>query len=70
MTEQLKFCPFCGSTDIMKEIKSFRDRYGIMKIMFFKCLNPECLAIVSFDNDEANNFYVPENAIDCWNRRV
>lgn len=70
MCEKLKPCPFCDGESIKKEMKSFRDVYGVMRIMFFKCQNPECSAIVSFDNDKANNFYTPENAIEAWNRRA
>ena len=63
MIEELKPCPFCGS----KLIKAVR---GITRsdIIFFKCGNPDCGAVVSFDNTKC--LLLPENAFNDWNRRA
>ena len=39
-----------------------------MAFLFFKCKNPKCGAIVSFDNDVCNA--KPEKAVEFWNRRL
>ena len=58
----LKPCPFCGKA--VKEQPGFHQ--GII-IMFFKCSNPKCGAIISFDNDKCNIF--PLEAREYFNRR-
>lgn len=58
----IKRCPFCGSTiDVTK---------GILRlpILMFKCTNKKCGAVVSFDNETANND--PIKALDFWNARA
>lgn len=57
--QSLKPCPFCG--------KAVKEQSGFQGIMFFKCSNPKCGAIVSFDNDKCNIF--PPEAREYFNRR-
>lgn len=55
-------CPFCGG-----RVKA---THGLLQlpIMLFKCRNPECGAIVSFRNDEADT--IPSTAVKYWERRA
>ncbi len=61
---KLKPCPFCAS-----KVNTYTSTFGIIH---FKCTNPDCGAIISFDNDECNNtvIYKKLNAIKAYNRRV
>ena len=63
MSKELKACPFCGS----KLVNHTRGIIGA-PIVYMKCGNPECGAIVSFDNDVCH--LLPEKAIVMWNRRA
>ena len=63
MSEGLKPCPFCGG----KLVKYTRGIIGA-PIVFLKCGNLKCGAVVSFDTDACH--ILPEKAIDFWNRRV
>ena len=63
MTEILKPCPFCGS----KLVKFTRGSISA-PFLFFKCGNPDCGAVVSFDNEKCH--LLPESAINAWNRRA
>ena len=63
MSKNLKPYPFCGS----KLVNHTRGIIGAL-IVFMKCGNPECGAVVSFDNDACNFF--PEKALTMWNRRA
>lgn len=67
MTEQLKPCPFCGGK-VKSEIKTLGDQYGLYRILFFKCQNKDCGAIISFNNGETYSDYM--KAIEAWNRRT
>lgn len=59
----MKPCPFCGS----KLVSYTRGMIGA-PIVFMKCGNPFCGAVVSFDNDKCH--MLPEKAIDFWNSRA
>ena len=59
----MKPCPFCGS----KLVNYTRGITGA-PIVFMKCGNPFCGAVVSFDNEECH--MLPEKAIDFWNSRA
>ena len=59
----MKPCPFCGS----KLVNYTRGMIGA-PIVFMKCGNPFCGAVVSFDNDKCH--MLPEKAIDFWSRRA
>ena len=63
MTDKPKPCPFCGE----KLITHTRGIIGV-PIVFVKYSNPECGAIVSFDNNQCR--ILPESAITAWNRRA
>ena len=63
MGTELKPCPFCGS----KLVNYTRGMIGA-PIVFMKCGNPCCGAIVSFDNEECH--ILPEKAIDHWDTRA
>ena len=63
MSKELKACPFCGS----KLVNHTRGIIGA-PIVYMKCGNPECGAIVSFDNDACH--LLPEKALTMWNRRA
>lgn len=58
--EELKSCPFCG-----KKVRCALINGGFH---FFKCKNPHCGAVVSFDND----FYNADEKtlVAAWNRRA
>ena len=55
----LKPCPFCG--------KAVKEQPGFQGIIFFKCSNLECGAIISFDNFKCN--ISPPEAREYFNRR-
>ena len=55
-------CPFCGG-----KVKAGTGDF-IVKLWYFKCQNPECGAVVTFNNDEANN--LPSMALKYWERRA
>ena len=63
MRKELKPCPFCGS----KLVKYTRGITGA-PIVFLKCGNLDCGAVVSFDNEKCH--LLPESAINAWNRRA
>ena len=63
MKHELKPCPFCGG-----KIISFSNGTINAPIVFLKCTNHACGAVVSFDNDKCN--LMPEMAVDKWNRRT
>lgn len=63
MTEKLESCPFCDG----KLVNYSRGIIGA-PIVFFKCGNPDCGAVVSFDNEMCH--MLPEKAIDYWNNRA
>ncbi len=63
MPEELKPCPFCGS----RLVSYTRGIIGA-PIVFLKCENPDCGAVVSFDNEECH--LLPENAITMYNTRA
>lgn len=56
-----KGCPFCGS-----KVKITRGVFNA-PFLFFKCVNEECGAVISFDNEKAN--LLPEMAMRNFNRR-
>ena len=62
MTEKLKPCPFCGS----RLVSYSRGIIGA-PILFMKCGNTECGAVVSFDNEKCHT--LPEIAIKYWEKR-
>lgn len=59
---EVKTCPFCGS--------EVRVTKGLINapFWFFKCANPKCGAIVSFDNMDAN--LRPRAALKYFNNRT
>ncbi|MBQ7594671.1 MAG: Lar family restriction alleviation protein [Synergistaceae bacterium] len=59
---ELKPCPFCGS-----RLVSYTHGVTRAPIVYMKCGNPECCAIVSFNNNACH--LLPEKAIVMWNRR-
>ena len=61
MVKELENCPFCGGKIAI--IKGFPH----FPFLFFKCRNPKCKAIVSFDNEECNGN--PKMALKYWNER-
>lgn len=58
----IKRCPFCGSY--------VEASNGLLRfpILMFKCTNKKCGAVVSFDNETANNDCI--KALDNWNARA
>ena len=62
MSEELKPCPFCGKNKLT--VSRGLSNYPFL---FIKCGNPDCRAIVSFDNDACNG--TPKLAIKHWNKR-
>ncbi len=64
MTEKLKPCPLCGSKLILN---TPADIMG-SRILFMKCGNPECGAVVSFANKICDTN--PPDTIKYWNRRA
>lgn len=74
MTEKLELCPFCSSevTSEIKLIKISEVPCFTIRVLFFKCQNPECGAIVSFDNAKTNtgNSDAIDAAIEQWNGRA
>lgn len=67
MSEQLKPCPFCGGK-VKSKINTFEDQGRFHRILFFKCQNEDCGAIISINNGETYSDYM--KAIEVWNRRV
>lgn len=65
MKKQLKSCPFCGGE--VTAVKRYFVNGGIA-LYLFKCRNPVCHAIVSFDNVAAN--LDPPKAFDNFNTRM
>ena len=63
MIEELKPCPFCGG----KLVSYSRGIIGA-PIVFLKCGNPDCGAVVSFDNEACH--LLPEKAITMYNKRA
>ena len=59
LMDKLLPCPFCGH--------KVHQVIGVYGLRFFKCRNPECGAVMSFDNDYHNNN--PEETIEIYNRR-
>ncbi len=59
---EIKPCPFCGG-----KVKETR---GVLNapFCFYKCSNPKCGAVMSFDNFAANT--VPIKARENYNRRA
>lgn len=58
--KELRGCPFCGG-----KVRAVR---GLMNLLLFKCKSDKCGAVMSFDQNEANNF--PEIAFVLYNRRA
>lgn len=58
MKEHLKPCPFCGYP--------ITETIGFMQLRHLK--NRSCGAVISFDNDRANNN--PDSTYEYWNRRT
>lgn len=59
----IKRCPFCGST-----VQASNGVLLQLPMLMFFCTNKECGAVVSFDNETANND--PIKALDNWNARA
>ena len=67
-TKKIKSCPFCGS-EVKAEVMVQEDPYKFYsRILFFKCLNKECGAIVSFNNEKTYKSHM--KAIENWDRRA
>lgn len=54
----LLHCPFCGG-EVVEE--------DFMRVIFYKCQNKKCGAIVNFNNEMVNN--MPSAAAIFWNAR-
>ena len=63
MTEKLKPCPFCGS-----KLVNYTNGIIGAPIVFLKCGNSECGAVVRFDNEECH--MLPKRAIRYWDKRA
>ena len=57
----LKSCPFCGSTVRTQNLTGY-------PILFIKCSNLKCGAVISFNNKETHKH--PEKALKYFDRRV
>lgn len=58
----LKSCPFCGHEVTLTHI--------VTPLSMFYCNNPECGAVVSFNNDKCDSERGNLEKIRAWNRRA
>ena len=65
MTQKLKPCPFCGSTDIKFAAFDAEDEGSVLCMMCNKC--EACGPII--DPMPNNDYFEEQQAIAAWNRR-